>query len=184
MFFHRINEDTELRLMERQHGGELYKTIDLNREHLRKWHPWVDVLRSVSDAERVIGAWQHQYANNRGFYAGIWFKGGFCGVINHLNIDWANRVAILSYWLDAAHQGKGIMTACCRAMIRHSFNIWKLNRITIECVPENTRSRAIPERLGFKLEGIVRQAEWLHDRYADHVIYGLLRAEFETEPAG
>jgi ribosomal-protein-serine acetyltransferase len=178
MFSLRINEQTELRLMERHHAGDLFKTIDLNRAYLREWHPWVDVLRSVSDAEKVIAAWHQQYANHRGFYAGIWFNGQFCGVINHLNIDWTNRVTILSYWLDADHQRKGIMTACCRAVIEHSFKTWKLNRVTIECVTENTRSRAIPERLGFKLEGIVREAEWLHGRFADHVIYGLLRSEF------
>jgi ribosomal-protein-serine acetyltransferase len=178
MFSHRINEHTELWLMERHHAGDLFKTIDLNRQYLREWHPWVDMLRSVSDAEKVLAAWHQQYANNRGFYAGIWHKGQFCGVINHLNVDWVNRVTILSYWLDAGHQGKGIMTACCQAMVEHSFYIWKLNRVTIECVTENIRSRAIPERLGFKLEGIVRQAEWLHGRYADHLIYGLLRSEF------
>ena len=53
------------------------------------------------------------------------------------------------------------MTACCRAFVAHGFDTWKLNRITIECATENVRSRAIPERLGFKLDGIVRGIEWL-----------------------
>jgi ribosomal-protein-serine acetyltransferase len=70
------------------------------------------------------------------------------------------------------------MTKCCRAFIAHGFDTWKLNRITIESATENTRSRAIPERLGFKLEGIVRSIEWLHDHFADHAIYGLLRSEY------
>ncbi len=69
------------------------------------------------------------------------------------------------------------MTTCCRALIVHSFRVWKLNRVTIECATENTRSRAIPERLGFKLEGIIRGVEKLHDHYADHAFYGLLRSE-------
>jgi ribosomal-protein-serine acetyltransferase len=70
------------------------------------------------------------------------------------------------------------MTACCRVMIDHSFNVWKLNRITIECATENTPSRAIAERLGFKLEGVTRQVEWVHDRYVDHAVYGLLRSDY------
>jgi ribosomal-protein-serine acetyltransferase len=69
------------------------------------------------------------------------------------------------------------MTAACRAMITHSFDAWQLNRITIECATDNTRSRAVAERLGFKLEGIVRQIEWLHDHFADHALYGRLRSE-------
>ncbi len=69
------------------------------------------------------------------------------------------------------------MTACCRALVADGFERWKLNRVTIECATDNTRSRAIPERLGFKLEGIVRGIEWLHDRYVDHAMYGLLKED-------
>ncbi len=178
MFSHRVNEQTELRLIDRQHAGELFRVVDANREHLRRWQPQLDCLRSAGDADRVITVWQQQSSVNRAIYAGIWFDGRFCGMINHLNVDWLNRCAVLSYWLDAGHQGKGIMTSCCRAFVAHGFNTWKLNRITIECATKNTRSRKVPERLGFKLEGIVRGIEWLHDHFADHAIYGLLHSEF------
>jgi ribosomal-protein-serine acetyltransferase len=63
-------------------------------------------------------------------------------------------------------------------MIDQGFDTWKLNRITIECATDNSRSRAIPERLGFRLEGIVRGIEWLHDHYVDHAMYGLLRSDY------
>jgi ribosomal-protein-serine acetyltransferase len=178
MFSHKVNEQTELRLIDRQHAEELFKLLESNREHLRRWQPQLDYLRSVGDVDRIITVWQQQSAGNRGIYAGIWFNGRFCGMINHLSVDWLNRCAVLSYWLDAGHQGKGIMTACCRAFVAHGFNSWKLNRFTIECATENARSRKIPERLGFKLEGIVRGIEWLHDHFADHAIYGLLHSEY------
>ena len=177
MFCCQVNEETELRLIDRQNADALFQIIDANREHIRQWHPWVDAIRTTMAVERAIINWQQQYTNNRGFYAGVWHQGNFCGVINHLTVDWANRWTAFGYWLDAGHQGKGIMTACCRTLIDHSFNVWKLNRITIECATENTRSRAIPERLGFKLEGISRQIEWVHDRFVDHAIYSLLREE-------
>ena len=178
MFSHKVNEQTELRPIERQQAGLVFALIDANRGHLRRWHPQIDLFRGVADVEKAIVAWQQQTANNRGIYAGIWHDGRFCGMINHLNVDWPNRCAVLSYWLDAQHQGRGIMTVCCRAFITHAFQTWKLHRITIECATENKRSRAIPERLGFKLEGIVRQVEWLHDHFADHAVYGLLSSDF------
>ena len=177
MFCSKVNTRTELRLIGRQDAIELFKLVELNRSHLRCWHPWVDKVRSLDDAEKMISAWEQQNAGNRGFCAGILFDGKLCGVIYHLNVDWANRWTALSYWLDAAHQGQGIMTDCCRVLVLHGFKAWKLNRITIECAVENARSRAIPERLGFRLEGIVRGVEWLHDRYADHAVYGLLRPD-------
>ena len=99
-------------------------------------------------------------------------------MVSYLNVDSANRWTPMCYWLDAAHQGQGIMTACCRAMVAHGFAEWKLNRITIECATENTRSRAIAERLGFKLEGVVREVQWLHDRFVDAALYGMLHSDF------
>lgn len=177
MFSCTVNEQTELRSVEQPHSGELLELIENNREYLRRWHPWVDVVRSTTAVEKAIAIWQQMYANNRGIYAGIWFAGKFCGMINHLEVDWPNRRTSLSYWLDAAHQGQGIMTASCRAFVSHAFETWKLNRITIECATQNTRSRAIPERLGFKLEGIIRGIEWINGHYVDHAVYGLLRAE-------
>jgi ribosomal-protein-serine acetyltransferase len=183
MFSCKVNEQTELRLVDRQQTEELFHLLDSNRSYLRVWHPWVDLMRSTAEVEKLVAAWQQQYANNRGFCASIWYQGQLCGAINHLNVDWLNRTTTLSYWLDAQLQGKGIMTNSCRAFVAHAFNAWKLNRITIECAPENTRSRAIAERLGFTLEGTVRQCEWLHDHYVDHAVYGLLRSDFQLRMA-
>jgi ribosomal-protein-serine acetyltransferase len=178
MFTHKVNDQIELRILQLSHAGEFFAVLDQNRDYLRPWHPWVDLLKSEQHVEKAIQLWNKQYEAHRGFHAGIWFEGHFCGVVNHLNVDFTNRWTALSYWLDASHQGRGIMTACCGAMIEHAFETWKLNRVTIECATENIRSRKIPERLGFKLEGTIRQIEWLHDHLADHAFYGLLEEDY------
>lgn len=180
MFFSAVGERTELRVLERKESGELFAVVEANRAYLRRWHPWVDVMRSALEAEKAIVFWQHLHANQQGGFFGIWHEGKLCGMINYQNVDRGNRWAALSYWLDAGHQGRGIITASCRALIRHAFEAWNFNRITIECATENARSRAIPERLGFQLEGIVRQIEWLHDHYVDHAMYGLLRSDLSS----
>jgi ribosomal-protein-serine acetyltransferase len=178
MFFYKVGEQIELRLIERQHITELFALIDANREHWRQWHPWLrDALRSAADVEQFVARWLQQFANNRGFCAGVWFEGHLCGLIYHVNVDWVNRWISLSYWLDEGHQGKGVMTASCRAFVSHAFTAWKMNRVTIQCAVQNARSRSIPERLGFKLEGIIRETEWLYDHYVDHALYGLLRSD-------
>ena len=183
MIFGKITQNIELRLIDRPQSEPLFRLIDSNREHLRRWHPWVDLMRSTGDVNKAISVWQLQHAKNLGFCAGIWFNETLCGIINHLNVDWLNRSTSLSYWLAASHQGKGIMTECCRAFINHAFDTWRLNRISIGCASDNVRSRAIPERLGFNFEGIIRGVEWLHDHYVDHAVYGLLRSEARLNPA-
>jgi ribosomal-protein-serine acetyltransferase len=175
MFSHKINAQIELQLIQHADCRELFTLISVNRKHLRPWHPWIDHIRSATDLDRFITGWLQQLSNNRGFHAGIRFEGKLCGAINHLNIDWLNRSTVLSYWLDENHQGRGIMTAACRAFVSHAFETLQLNRVTIECASGNARSRRVPERLGFKFEGIIRAAEWLHDHFADHAIYGILK---------
>jgi ribosomal-protein-serine acetyltransferase len=177
MFRRRITDEIELALIEEGHAEEVFRLTDANREYLREWLFWLDQARSVADTLAFIKLSLRQYAENRGFQAGIWFKGRFCGVIGHHNIDWLNRSASLGYWLDAGHQGRGIMTKCCRAMVDHAFDELELNRVVIRCATGNRRSRAIPERLGFTLEGVEREAEWLYDHFVDLAVYSLLKTE-------
>ncbi len=56
-----------------------------------------------------------------------------------------------------------------------------LNRVQINCAVENLRSRAVPERLGFKLEGTLRQTEILEDKSGNWAIYGLLKSEWKSD---
>jgi RimJ/RimL family protein N-acetyltransferase/Flp pilus assembly protein TadD len=181
-FSEKMTSRIQLRLIDRHDSDKLFGLIDSNRDYLRLWHPWVDAVRSQDDTGRIISRWEQQNANNQGFCSAILFDGQLCGVVHHLTVDWQNRWTALSYWLDATHQGRGIMTLCCRALIVHAFTAWNLNRVTIECAAENIRSRAIPERLGFKLEGIIRAAERLQDHHVDHAVYGLLRSECRFIP--
>ena len=77
-------------------------------------------------------------------------------------------------------QGNGIMTNSCRALIGILFTEYNLNRVEIQVAPQNLKSRAIPERLGFQSEGFRRQAEWLYDHYVDHIIYGMLAQDWKV----
>ena len=48
----------------------------------------------------------------------------------------------------------------------------------ISAAPENTKSRAIPERLGFTQEGVLRHWTWHVDHFQDLVIYSVLADEW------
>jgi ribosomal-protein-serine acetyltransferase len=52
-------------------------------------------------------------------------------------------------------------------------------RVEIRAAPENARSRAIPERLGFTQEGTLRQVERVDDRYLDNVVYAMLAEDWK-----
>lgn len=99
------------------------------------------------------------------------------GAVGLHSVDWPNRATSIGYWLASQYTGKGIMTRAVDRVIGHCFDELGLHRIEIRCAVGNTRSRAIPVRLGFKEEGIAREGEWLNDHYVDHVIYSLLSPE-------
>ena len=75
MFSHKLTEDTGLRLLEERHAKELTDLTDRNREHLRAWLPWVDASRTLEDRKDFIRGALKQFAQNKGFVAGIWHEG-------------------------------------------------------------------------------------------------------------
>ena len=174
-----IDDVTGLRLLEEQHAEELFVLVDQNRKYLREWLPWLDNNKSLRDTQEFIKTSLEQFANNNGFQVGIWFQGKLAGVIGYHKIDWINRVTSIGYWVVASFQGRGLITKACRVLVDYAFNELKLNRVEIRCAVENRKSRAIPERLGFKEEGVIRQAEWLYDHFVDLVVYGMIKSEWE-----
>jgi ribosomal-protein-serine acetyltransferase len=173
----RIGEQTELALMEHRHAPELFALIEANRAHLRAWMNWVDDRRTPVDVANYVATGLKQFALGQGIHVGIWNAGKLCGIINCCPIDWPNKASYLEYWLGASHQGKGIMTASCRAVVDYLFGTMNLHRLTIRCAVENKRSRAVAERLGFAFEGISRDSEWLYDHFVNHAVYGMLKGD-------
>ena len=57
--------------------------------------------------------------------------GRLVGVIGHNRIDWANRIGFPAYWIAPDHQGRGIMTLCCRAVIDDAFANLKVGRVVV-----------------------------------------------------
>jgi ribosomal-protein-serine acetyltransferase len=120
------------------------------------------------------------YAENGRFEACIFDKGKAIGTIGFHNYEPGHRCAHIGYWIDRHYEGRGVITKACRVLIGHLFDNLNLNRIQINCNIENARSRAVPERLGFKLEGIQRQAELVQGRFGDWAVYSLLREEWDS----
>jgi ribosomal-protein-serine acetyltransferase len=180
MFSLLVDKNIQLRLLEETHAEELYLLTDQNREHLRKWLSWVDKVVSVQDTRNFIKLSLKQFEANKGIQAGIWYKEMLVGVIG-CETDPEDKTATIGYWLAAPFQSHGIMTKACRALIEYLFREKAMNRIEIRCAVENKRSRAIPERLGFTQEGVIRNAELLNGRYVDHVIYGLHRKDWKPK---
>jgi ribosomal-protein-serine acetyltransferase len=179
MFSRLIAEDAELRMLQPHHAEEFYALVDGNRQHLRRWLPWVDSITSVGMEREFIYASLAGFSRDGSFVAGIWFRGRVVGAIGLHEIAWRNKLTSIGYFLSEESQGNGLITNACRALIDHSFGDLGLNRVEIRVATENHRSLAVPRRLGFNEEGVLRQVEWLYDRYVDHVVFAMLADEWQ-----
>jgi ribosomal-protein-serine acetyltransferase len=178
MFIHRIDDELFLRLPDERHSPEAYALIKRDHEHLSRWLKWATEDFTLEDAKEFVRRNRRQFANNEGYSTQIVYRDRIAGQVGYVEISWANGSCEIGYWLGAAFQGRGIMTRACRALIDYAFRELKLNRVEIKCAVGNTRSRAVPERLGFEQEGILREAHHLHDSYVDLVVYAMLAADW------
>jgi ribosomal-protein-serine acetyltransferase len=179
MFSAFLRDGFELRLLEERHASPLFAAVEREREHLRPWLPWVESTRTEEDTLSFIRSVLAQFAENRGFAAGIWNGTRLAGTIGVHRIDWLNRRVEIGYWLGREYQGRGIMTEACRVVVTHLFSELELQRVEIRCTVENARSAAIAKRLGFTLEGTLRQAQFAAGRYRDTLLFAMLRQDWK-----
>lgn len=182
MFPLQLRPNLKLRVLEPRMADEVFAMVDANRQHLRPWLPWVDKTNSVDDTKAFIDKCMKQLGENNGIHCGIWLDEKYVGGIGMHYIKWEARRTELGYCLAESAQGRGIMTECCRAVIDHCIGTWNLNRIEIRAVPANRRSCAVAERLGFKLDGVLRDVALLHDKFVDLAVYSLLAREWKSHP--
>jgi ribosomal-protein-serine acetyltransferase len=178
MFLLQVDKDLALAACVPTYAVELFALIEANREHLREWLPWLDETTRLQQVEQFLRDSRRNADNGAGQTLLLLERRRIVGVLGQHYIDRVDKKTELGYWLDAACQGRGLMTRAMTRLLEHIFTDLELNRVVLHCGVENIRSRAIPERLGFSLEGILRQSQWLYDHYVDLAVYGLLERDW------
>lgn len=174
----KVGDKIELQLLSLEHRDGLFGLVDANRAYLREWLPWLDMNRSANDTESFIRSVIAQRESGKGPQYAVFYETSICGVCGFHPIDASNNIGSIGYWLGESYSGKGIMTQAVKALLEVGFHEYHLNRLEIACAMDNHRSRAIPERLKFELEGVLREREYLYGKYVDIVIYSMLASEY------
>lgn len=175
----KVDSELELRIFEPSEAGELFWLVDSNRRYLRKWLPWIDSIQSPGQFYSVIQMWQKNFQEGSSIHFGIRYKGVLAGSISLHDIDWNNFQGSIGYYLSEKLQGRGITIRTVKAVINHAFYKLGLNRIEIRCGKDNHKSKAIPKKLGFYEEGVIRDGEYLNRKFHDLIVYGLLSREWQ-----
>lgn len=172
-----LGDGYRLRSLRDDDVDALFAASSAEQERLRPWVPWAHEL-SIESTRRYHATVLAQFAAGEALPAVLEHDDAIAGAAAFHHLDPQQASAAIGYWLAAAHEGRGVMTAAVRALIAHGFGPLGLHRIELRIAPDNARSQAIAERLGFTREGVLREAEQFPDRFGDLVLYSLLAGEW------
>lgn len=159
--------------------GALWDAVVEGRERLGEWMPWVE----GATTKDVQMAWLEQrVAETEGLEGcGIFVAGEFAGGVG-LSWDPYGITGEIGYWTRAPFEGRGLITRAALEFTRLAFEHVGLNRVVIRAGVGNTRSRAVPERLGYVEESVERGGGRGLGGYYDIVVYSMLADEWRARP--
>lgn len=97
-----------------------------------------------------------------------------------LHADEQCRRIEIGFSLNRKHWGRGYMTEAASALIDHAFSAMNMRRIEADIDPRNIGSARLLERLGFVMEGLLRERWMVGDEVSDSAFYGLLERDRQS----
>ncbi|HEY0543483.1 MAG TPA: GNAT family protein [Actinoallomurus sp.] len=157
-----------------------------NAEWLRRWEPTnPETPLFRSGIGPYLGMAQTMRREARQGLALPWvvtYDGDFAGQLTIGAIVWGSaRSAQIGYWVDMAVAGRGVMPTAVALAIDHCFFNVGLHRVEANIRPENSASRRVVEKLGFREEGVRQRHLHIDGAWRDHICYALT---IEDVPGG
>jgi ribosomal-protein-serine acetyltransferase len=207
MFSLKIDQELILRTFHPDDAAPLFELMERNRARLQPWiHP--SLLFETARATRIFTtecffdfleetpenlALFRQYISELDGYffsprnaleMGIWFHDSLVGFIILSRLHDSFTAAEIGYWITAEQEGKGIITRCVSALMDYAVDRNGILRFVIGCAVSNQRSRAVPERLGYRLHAIVPNGEKVGSQVYDRAIYGIRSSAWRERKVG
>lgn len=180
----KIAADLRLMPLVPAHAEDVFRLVDEDRIRLGARLPWVRHTLAVTDTEDFIrDSVARRDVHGGGDGSGDWTiqvgTGNQSLIVGMVGIHaphWQDRRVTIGYWIAGAHEGRGWITRSVGAVVERLQSLG-MHRIEIRARVDNPRSRAVPERLGFTLEGELRSIEWFEGRAIDHAVYSRLATD-------
>ncbi|MBP2242816.1 RimJ/RimL family protein N-acetyltransferase [Cytobacillus eiseniae] len=146
-----------IRMPRQGDGKAVYEAITASINDLKPWLPFAQKEQSVEDVEVNIREAHISFLKREDLRLLVFLKetGEFVASSGLHRIDWSVPKFEIGYWIDSRYSGKGYMTEAVKGITDIAFHELNARRVEIRCDEKNRKSRAIPERLGFTLEGVL-----------------------------
>ncbi|GHT97432.1 ribosomal-protein-L7/L12-serine acetyltransferase [Alphaproteobacteria bacterium] len=174
-----LTEACVLRPFNEHDAKRLSEVIDENRDFLRLTLGWLDGFHSEEDSLTFIKQAIVNYSDGLALSLCIECSGDIVGTIVFNKIEENQEDHTLcgdiGYWLAKSMNGRGIMTAAVKAIVKIGFEVYLLDKIFIRCGTTNKESRRVAERCGFELQNEIKEAENLYGTLIDHYLFVLVK---------
>lgn len=149
-------------------------------ETVRYWGH--ELLGDIAEAETLVRTNLESMAAGHCIYWAIEddVTGNTIGTCTLFRFDDRNRRAEVGYILNRNYWRRGLMTEVMAAMIAFSFDSLELHRLEADTDPNNAASNALLEKFGFRREGLFRERWWVHGKWLDSDMWGLLKSEYRA----
>jgi RimJ/RimL family protein N-acetyltransferase len=143
-------------------GAEMAVVVTQSLSHLRPWMPWAQDAPSAESAELVVRRMQADFIARNDLSWQIYARradgspGRLLGGTGLHRIDWTVRKFEIGYWIRPDAAGQGHVSEAVRLLTVLAFGPLDARRVEIRCDARNLKSRAVAERCGFELDGILR----------------------------
>ena len=169
-------------------GAQWSRTRTAERDNLEPWEPTAE-LDWV--ARHTVSAWPAMYSGLRSEarkgrmlpYV-IEVDGSFCGQLTIGNVTHgALRSAWIGYWVASEFTGGGVATGALALGVDHCFVPVMLHRVEATVRPENTASRRVLTKVGFREEGLLKRYLDVDRAWRDHLLVAITAEEIEGSAA-
>ncbi|HEY7588854.1 MAG TPA: GNAT family protein [Thermoplasmata archaeon] len=132
--------------------------------------------------EEVLQFCVRPFEEGRGLRWGILMKSqpGLIGTLGYHQWAHEGRRARVGYDLRKAFRRQGIMTEALSAVLGYGFGAMGLNRVEACTDPRNTASIHLLDKIGFHLDGVLRENTLFRGRFLDDLCFSLLAREWES----
>lgn len=161
-------------------GADLWQAVEGSRWHLDRWLPWVPFNNTPEASQRYAEACAADWDAGRAVRFAIRDRQTreLFGVVGLDSCVHLHRSCELGYWLKLTATGRGLMTEAAQACVEYAFQRMSVHRVRCAAATDNYASLRVISRLGFRFEGVAREAEFVASRWLDHAVF----AKLETDP--
>lgn len=162
--------------------GDLPRVLEITKDNLElarylKWTPPKDIAEARKTFCRKLKG---------SLRWGIFLGEEFAGSLSLFNIqrDIGRRKmdsAEMGFWINPELRGQGIATEAAKALLGFAFSVFGLRKVLISCVPENTASEKVIQKLQFRFVGTRKDHYLEFGRWWDMNLYEITLPEYLSQ---